>query len=158
MTVRGGRWTALLVEAERLLERAKPRRPRGPREPGESVTPHGPLDARVATGALLLEMAYADGELSTAERRYIESTIAREFGLRCSEVRRLVRSAETARTESSATWRFAHTLVEDLSPAQRSVLSDILARLARLEGAPGRDEQYTLRKISALLRLEPEHV
>lgn len=116
------------------------------------------LDLRLAACALLLEVAYADGDFSDAERRHVEATVRREFGLGPTEAAELVRAAERARDEAPGAWHFTNPIVARYSAGQKIVLSGILHGLLRIDGEPTSGEDYVVRKISALLRLEPEYV
>lgn len=115
-------------------------------------------DLRVAACALLLEIAYADADFSHEERHHVESTIRAEFGLGPVEAAKLVRSAERARDEAPGAWHFTNAIVERYSAGQKAVLADIMHALLHVDGKPTWREDYVVRKISALLRLEPEYV
>lgn len=116
------------------------------------------VDARIAASALLLEAAYADGEMTDRERSYIECTVRKEFGLGPAEARALVRSAESSRSSVPDTWRYTRVAVEELSGDQRLLLSDLMRRVVHLDGDPTGQEAYVLRRASSLLRLGGEHV
>ena len=51
------------------------------KEPGSGGTVGRPHDIRVATCALLLEMANIDGEFSDAERDHLVAILGKEYGL-----------------------------------------------------------------------------
>lgn len=112
-------------------------------------------DVRIAACALLLEIAYADHEFSVDERRHVEATLSRQFGVTPTEAARLVRSAEAARDAAPGPWCFTNAIVERFSRAQRVVLSRILHGLSGVDGDPSWEEAYAVQKISAMLRVEP---
>lgn len=116
------------------------------------------VDVRLATCALLLEVAYADADFSDTERRHVEATLRRQFGLGPVEAAELVRAAERARDEAPGAWHFTTPIAERFTTAQKRVLSEILHALLHLDGHPTWQEDYVVRKLSALLRLEPEYV
>jgi uncharacterized tellurite resistance protein B-like protein len=113
-------------------------------------------DARIAACALLLEIAYADGEFTEEERRHVESTVAEQFGLDACEARRLVEAADDARAGTAQVWHFTRA-VRSYSEGQKALLSDILHALAHLDGAATTQEAYTMEKINTLLRVKPAY-
>lgn len=113
---------------------------------------------RLATSALLLDVASADGTLSLEERRYIESILRREFGLEAIEAERLLRSADSARRSAPDPRLFTNEILERLSGRQRVLFSAIIQGLAQVEGGPTPEQEYTVRKITSLLRLEADRV
>ncbi|MEQ9568730.1 MAG: TerB family tellurite resistance protein [Longimicrobiales bacterium] len=121
------------------------------------TVPEAP-DPKTAASALLLELALADGEFSDAERRYVQATLEEQFGLESRRAAAIVRRAEHASGDSQRSWCYADLLQRLMSCRQRVLLVDILNRLAGLEGEPDRREEYTVRRISALLGVEMNHV
>lgn len=117
-----------------------------------------PASPRLATSALLLDVASADGGLSMEERRYIEAILCREFGLGGVEAERLLRSAESARRDAPDPRPFTNEILERLSGRQRALFSTIIHGLAQVEGGPTPEQEYAVRRISSLLRLEADHV
>src|SRR3990172_8376446 len=65
-----------------------------------------PSQVQLAACALLLELAYADDEFSPEERRHIEATLQRHFGLADASGAELLRLAKTARAESLDHFQF----------------------------------------------------
>ena len=118
----------------------------------ETITP------RVATGALLLEVASADGDLSLGERRYIESVLCREFALEGAEAERLLRTASSIRLRAPEPWRFTAEMRGQLSHQQRRLFSRIIQGLAHVDGKPTPAQDLAVRRIASLLRVEAEHV
>lgn len=113
---------------------------------------------RLATAVLLLEVAHADGGLSAGERRYIEWVLCREFGLDREDSERLLRAADAARAGSAGPDPFVDEIVRRLSRRQRRDLARMLEELAHVNRAPTREQEYAVRKISNLLRLEHDGV
>ena len=114
------------------------------------------VNPRLAASALLLEVASADGALSPEERQYIEGVLRREFGLAGVQAERLLRSADSARRRAPDQRRFTREILERLSGRQRALFSAIIQGLAQVEGGPTPEQEYTLRKITNLLRLETD--
>ena len=56
--------------------------------------PDQPDPVHIAACALLLEIAYADGEFAPSERAHLESVLARQFGLDSAAGSHLIEFAE----------------------------------------------------------------
>jgi uncharacterized tellurite resistance protein B-like protein len=115
-------------------------------------------DLRLAACALLLELAHADADFSEEERRHLESAIRRQFGLAPAEAERLISLAEEARAEAVDLWQFTNLIAESYSTGQKMVLAEIMWGLVYSDGDLANKEDYLMRKICNLLRLEPGYL
>jgi uncharacterized tellurite resistance protein B-like protein len=115
-------------------------------------------DIRLAACALLLELAHADDEFSEEERRHLESAIRRQFGLEAAEAERLLALAEQERVQAVDLWQFTNLIAENYSVGQKMVLAEIMWGLAHADGKLESKEDYLMRKICNLLRLEPGYL
>jgi uncharacterized tellurite resistance protein B-like protein len=127
------------------------------RRTAKPAHPSATDDPRVAACALLLEVAYADGDFTDDERRHVEATVAEQFGLGVCEAKSLVEAADRARSGAAQVWHFTGA-VRDYSLGQRALLAEILHATADVDGAATTQEAYALRKINSLLRVEPGFV
>ncbi len=118
----------------------------------------GRKDIRLAACALLLELAYADDEFTDDERQHLESAIRRQYGLDADEAERLVKLAEEARRDSVDLWQFTNLIAENYSLGQKMVLAEIMWGLVYSDGDLADKEDYLMRKICNLLRLEPGYL
>ncbi len=117
-----------------------------------------PEDLRLAACALLLELAYADDEFTDAERAQLESAVCREFGLSPEEADELLRRAQERRDEAVDLWSFTNLIAEEYSLGQKMVLAEAMWGLVYADGRLASREDYLMRKISGLLRLEPGYL
>jgi uncharacterized tellurite resistance protein B-like protein len=117
-----------------------------------------PRDLRLAACALLLELAWADDHFSDDERRHVEGAIRRHIGPDPAEVDRLLELAEQARSEAVDLWQFTNLVAEHYSLGQKMVLAEVMWGLVYSDGKLGPKEEYLMRKISNLLRLEPGYL
>jgi uncharacterized tellurite resistance protein B-like protein len=115
-------------------------------------------DIRLAACALLLELAHADSEFTDDERQHLESAIRRQFGLDAGHAEKLLRLAEEAREEAVDLWQFTNLVAENYSLGQKMVLAEIMWGLVYSDGDLANKEDYLMRKISNLLRLEPGYL
>ena len=80
---------------------------------GTDDTPAGVDPVQVAACALLLEIAYADGEFSAPERAHLEEVLARHFGLDAETGARLLAIAHEERAQAVDHFRFTSVLLRN---------------------------------------------
>ncbi len=115
-------------------------------------------DIRLAACALLLELAHADDEFTDDEKQHLEAAVRRQFGLDGNEAERLLELAEEARAEAVDLWQFTNLIAENYSTGQKMVLAEIMWGLVYSDGDLASKEDYLMRKICNLLRLEPGYL
>jgi uncharacterized tellurite resistance protein B-like protein len=115
-------------------------------------------DIRLAACALLLELANADEEFTDDERQHLESAVRRQFGLDAAEAEKLLDLAQEARDEAIDLWQFTNLIAENYSTGQKMVLAEIMWGLVYSDGDLAGKEDYLMRKICNLLRLEPGYL
>jgi uncharacterized tellurite resistance protein B-like protein len=115
-------------------------------------------DIRLAACALMMEMAHADDEFTDDERRHLESAVQRQFGLDAPETQKLLTLAEQERAQAVDLWQFTNLIAENYSVGQKMVLAEIMWGLAYADGKLAGREDYLMRKICNLLRLEPGYL
>jgi uncharacterized tellurite resistance protein B-like protein len=115
-------------------------------------------DLRLAACALLLELAHADDEFTSDERAHLESAIRRQFGLNAVQAETLIQLAEQARAEAVDLWQFTNLIAENYSLGQKMVLAEVMWGLVYSDGKLAGKEDYLMRKICNLLRLEPGYL
>lgn len=122
-----------------------------------------PGDGRVdplhlAACALLLEVAYADGEFSHEERAHLERVLERQFALPPDSGKQVLELAEAERKGSIDHYRFTSLLQERYDTGQKMVLAEIMWGLVLADGEIAEHEHYLTRKISNLLGLSPGYL
>jgi len=127
-------------------------------EPGTEGDEALPADLRLAACALLLELAYADDEFTEEERTHLEGAIRRQFGLDEEQALELIQLAEEQRADAVDLWTFTNLVAEHYSLGQKMVLAEAMWGLVYSDGELGSREDYLMRKISGLLRLEPGYL
>jgi uncharacterized tellurite resistance protein B-like protein len=129
-------------------------------EDPNAVTGGTPSPGRVqlAACALLLELAHADDEFSPEERRHIESTLQRHFGLDEASGAELLRLAEAARSESLDHFQFTRLVAAEYSLAQKMVLAEVMWGVILADGRLSDHETHLVRKMASLMQLEPAYL
>ena len=145
-----------MLDAIRALFTGQPAR--------QSTDVPAPADAasvdpvHLAACALLLDVAYADGEFSAPERAHLEGVLARHFGLAPADGEQLLALAEEARRRSVDHYQFTSVLQRDYDTGQKMVLAEVMWSVALADGQIAEHEHYLTRKIANLLDLEPGYL
>jgi uncharacterized tellurite resistance protein B-like protein len=106
---------------------------------------------RLATAALLVEMARADFEESSLERNAVKQLLARHFDLSKEESRLLLEEAETQADRSVSLYRFTHLLHERLSTNEKHSVIELLWRVALADSHLDKYEDALVHKVADLL-------
>lgn len=125
-----------------------------PAMPTES--PHDEI--QLAASALLLELAYADGEFTAPERVHIEAALSRHFNLDPVGVRGLLELADVERHKAIDHFQFTKMIKEHLDVGQRVVLAEVMWGVILSDGKVADRESTLLRKLSNLLDIEPGYL
>ena len=124
--------------------------------PGESRASPGRV--QLAACALLLELAHADNEFSPEERRHIESTVGRHFGLDEAPVAELLRLAEAERAQSLDHFQFTRLVTAEYDLAQKMVLAEVMWGVILADGRLSDHETHLVRKMASLMQLDPAYL
>lgn len=122
--------------------------------PAES--PHDEI--QLAATALLLDLAYADGDFTPPEREHIESALSRHFNLDQPSVHELLALAESRRSRAVDHFEFTRMIVEHLEVGQRVVLAEVMYGVILSDGQVEDRESVLLRKIANLLDIAPGYL
>lgn len=144
----------MLIDSIRAL--FGPDAPRAEESPSAAAHDAEPL--HLAACALLLEIAYADGEFSEDERSHLEEVLERHFSLPPEAGHKLLELAETERRNSTDMFRFTSQLQQGYDVGQKMVLAEIMWGIVLADGEIAEHEQYLTRKISNLLDLQPGYL
>lgn len=109
-------------------------------------------DVRVATAAVLLEVANADAGLSQEEHGYLLETVQGQFGLSPWRACTLIDDAQEARARDGGVNRSAATVARSYSDRQKARLVEIMGELARLDGGVSGQVSYRMQRMGALVR------
>ena len=113
---------------------------------------HDPL--RLATAAVLLETAYADGEFTPAEDGDVVGYLQRAFSLAPDEARELVGQANEIRSNTIDHFALTNYIRKNSSLADRIDIVKTMWRMVYGDGKLTDYENYLVRKLADLLGLE----
>ncbi|HSA55037.1 MAG TPA: TerB family tellurite resistance protein [Gemmatimonadaceae bacterium] len=148
--------TSFLDSIRSLFRTGSPDAPAAPATTREPAPPIDPV--HLAACALLLEVAWADGEFSEAERRHLEGVLERHFALPPQSGRQLIAIADEERRRSIDHFGFASVLRSRYDLGQKMVLAEVMWGLVLADGTIAEHEHYLTRKIANLLDLEPGYL
>ncbi len=131
-----------------LIERLK----RGFASPAETRPQHDPV--RLATAAVLLEIANADGHFSAAEDGDVVGYLKRAFSLDDGAVRDLMSAADEIRNRTIDYFGITNFLRKNTSLADRIEIVKTMWRIVYADGRLSDNENYLVRKLADLLGLE----
>jgi uncharacterized tellurite resistance protein B-like protein len=127
------------------------------RAPG-AIAPGRPDPVQLAACALLLELAYADGEFTAEEQRHIEDTLVRHFGLDESTTAELLRLAEAERSQSLDHFQFTRLIAAEYDLRQKIVLAEVMWGVILADGRLSDHETHLVRKMASLMQLDPAYL
>lgn len=113
---------------------------------------HDPL--RLATAAVLLDIAYADGTFTPAEDGNVASFLSSKFALTEEDTQELVEAAEEIRRKTVDHFALTHYIRKNSPLHDRIEIVKTMWRLALSDGTLTDYEGYLVRKLADLLGLE----
>ena len=110
-------------------------------------------DIRVATCAILLEMANIDGEFSDAEREDIISILKKDYQLPDEYAAELLESSNKELKQSIDLWQFTNLINQNYSTEERIHIIEMIWKIVYTDGTLDKHEDYLVHKLANLLRL-----
>jgi uncharacterized tellurite resistance protein B-like protein len=115
-------------------------------------------DIRVATCALLVEMARIDEEFSQDEMDTIIMILEEKYGLSREHADALIAEAERELDQSVDLWQFARLINKNYSNEEKLEIIKTLWRIVYVDGKMDRYEHYLMNKLASLLRLSHDQL
>jgi uncharacterized tellurite resistance protein B-like protein len=119
-------------------------------KPVEKKTDH---DIRVATCALLVEIARIDEAFTQEEMETILSILKEKYGLSREHADALIAEAEKELEESVDLWQFANLINENYSDEEKIEIIETMWQIVYVDGKMDKYEHYLMKKLKNLLRL-----
>ena len=113
-----------------------------------------PRDIRMATCALLLEMAKIDDQFSESERENIIRILKNNYNLPDDDVTALMEATEEGLKESIDLWRFTTLINKNYSIEEKIQIIEMVWKIAYADGRLEKHEDYLVHKMANLLRLD----
>lgn len=113
---------------------------------------HDPL--RLATAAILLDIAYADGTFTPAEDGNVAEFLTERFALSREDAQELLEAADEIRKRTVDHFALTHYIRKNAPLDERIEIVKTMWRLALSDGTLSNYETYLVRKLADLLGLE----
>jgi len=110
-------------------------------------------DVRVATCALMLEMAQVDGKFDASERDHIIQVLKNDYDLPDGYAAELLEASKKELEESIDLWRFTNLINQNYALEEKIQIIEMIWRLAYRDGILDKHEDYLAHKLANLLRL-----
>ena len=110
-------------------------------------------DINLATCAILLELANADGKFNKQEKDDIIKIFKTKYNLSESEANELLKSSEAELEKSVDLWRFTNLINQNYSLEEKLKVIEIIWEVAYSDGKLEKHEDYLVHKLATLLRL-----
>jgi len=114
--------------------------------------PHDPL--RLATAAVLLDIGYADGTLTTEESEDLATYLKRAFALSDEDANDLVNAAQEIRNRTIDHFAMTNFIRQHATLDERIEIVRTMWRMVYSDGRLTDYENYLVRKLADLLGLE----
>ncbi len=126
-----------------------------PLAPEEATPDEMPVhDIRIATCALLLEMARIDGEFSPRERDEIFAILKKVYGLSRQVAEQLHEEVERELEPSIDLWKFTNLINENYSEDEKLKVIELVWQIVYADGKLDMHEDYLVHKLATLLNIE----
>lgn len=109
---------------------------------------------RLATAAILLDIAYADGTFTPAEDGDVGKFLSEKFALDAGDARELLEAADEIRKKTVDHFALTHYVRKNSSLEDRVEIVKTMWRIVYSDGALTDYEGYLVRKLADLLGLE----
>jgi uncharacterized tellurite resistance protein B-like protein len=123
-------------------------------KPGGAETEKRPDPLRLATAAVLLDIAYADGSFTPAEDGDIVGFLRRAFTLGDDEAHELIAAAGEIRARTIDHFALTNFIRKNMSLQERIDIVRTMWRMVYSDGKLTDYENYLVRKLADLLGLE----
>jgi len=110
-------------------------------------------DIRVATCALLVEIARIDEKFTAAEMETILTILKQKYGLSQDHADALIAEAERELEKSVDLWQFTRLINENYTNEEKIKIIETLWQIGYVDGKMDQYEHYLMNKLQNLLRL-----
>ena len=110
-------------------------------------------DIRIATCALLLEMANIDGEFSESERKSILAILKKDYQLSDEYAEELIKVSKEELQGSVDLWRFTNLINRNYPTEEKIRIIEMVWQIAFMDGKLDKYEDYLTHKLARLLNL-----
>ena len=121
------------------------------------VSEAAPIDAekrvRVATCALLVELAQSDSDFSEVEKEEIVEILCGHYGLSEEDAEEVIAAAREELDDTVQLWRFTNLINQNFSNEEKLGVIEMVWRVIYADGKLDRYEDYLVHRLAKLLNL-----
>jgi len=110
-------------------------------------------DIRIATCAILLEMAKIDGEFSKAEQESIISILKKDHNLSDEDAAQLLEASNNELKKSLDLWQFTNRINQDYATEEKIRIIEMVWKVIYTDEKLDKHEDYLVHQLGKLLRL-----
>ncbi len=110
-------------------------------------------DLNLATCAILIELANADGKFNKQEQDDIIKIFKTKYGLSEKDANDLLKSSNAELEKSIDLWKFTNIINQNYSLEEKLKVIEIIWEVAYSDGKLEKHEDYLVHKLANLLRL-----
>ncbi len=119
---------------------------------------HHEKQLQIATAAIFIEMAKADGEFSDDEREHVMKSLKKRFGLEDEYVHDLIELSKTELQDSVSLYEFSGVINENFTFEDKYELLKNLWRLIYTDKTLDKYEDHLIKKIGGMLQIEHKQI
>ncbi len=108
---------------------------------------------RIATSAMLIEMARADYDIKPEELAAVARAVQTTFGISAGETEELLRLAEEEVNQATDYYQFTSLINRSFSAEEKVRVVELMWRIAFADGKSDKYEDHLVRKIAGLLHV-----
>ena len=113
---------------------------------------------QIATAAIFIEMAKADGEFSDEEREHVVKSLKNRFGLEDEYVHDLIELSKVELKDSVSLYEFSSVINENFTFEDKYELLKNLWRLIYTDNSLDKYEDHLIKMIGGMLQMEHKRI
>lgn len=113
---------------------------------------------RLATAALLLEMASADFSVDPEEIEAVHRAIIKGLGLSREDTEELVKLAEIEARDMTSYYQFTKVINKNCTPEEKTLIIELMWQVALADGRLDNYEEHMIRKIANLIYVPRDQI
>jgi len=128
------------------------------KEENAGKSDHHEKQLQIATAAIFIEMAKADGEFSDDEREHVMKSLKKRFGLEDEYVHDLIELSKTELQDSVSLYEFSGVINKNFTFEDKFELLKNLWRLIYTDKTLDKYEDHLIKMIGGMLQMEHQKI
>jgi len=128
------------------------------KEESANKSDHHEKQLQIATAAIFIEMAKADGEFSDDEREHVMKSLKKRFGLEDEYVHDLIELSKTELQDSVSLYEFSGVINKNFTFENKYELLKNLWRLIYTDKTLDKYEDHLIKLVGGMLQMEHKQI